>query len=93
MSNEHSSDFAENKISVFCKWFQAAIPQRPSAFQHPKSQPRNGAREIFALTVAEITRETVSAANLAARGRRKAAQIGRKMSLAKTANTTVISIT
>jgi hypothetical protein len=40
-------------------------------FQRAKSQPRNGVREIFAPTVAEITRETVSAVNWIVRGDKK----------------------
>jgi hypothetical protein len=49
------------------------VQRQPRSAQ--KSKPRNAAREILALVVAKITRETVSAANHIARDTQKTAPI------------------
>jgi hypothetical protein len=91
--SERCSAFAKNKNYLFCDLSHATIFTSPSASvaQCAKSKPRNGARDIFATTVADTAGAFVSTANPITRGIQKTVQTVMKQALPNT-ETTAVSI-
>ena len=69
---------APSLVRPIAKDVDQPAPVQVGRAPHEKSQPRNGAVEIFAAVAAEIRRASVSTVNRVARDTKKARQIGKK---------------